>query len=531
VTPQIDHVVVLALENRSFDHLLGYLDHPNPSFDGVAKGGPYTNGGWNGAAGVAVNMGAKTVMPVCPDHSHDAAMEQLGLTGRPPWSPTNSGFVTSYERICRGLAPPAFGGIVGPLIEWWRSRSAPPPPITGRGPLIMECQDPAHLPALATLARSFATYTRWFCSVPGETWPNRNFMHSATSDGETDIDPRLYTNKTIFEVLEQFGRDWHIYYDDTPQVWAFVNLWDTPSRHANWYQFAVFDQHCRAGTLPAYSFIEPNHRPSVHVMDSTADPKMSNNQHPGNNLIGNSDYDAAPPYRPGDFANADALVASVYESLRANPDLFDRTVLVITYDEHGGLYDHVPPPTGVPNPGSDPTLLRRILRAIYHRKAAAFDFSVLGPRVPTVIVSPHVEAGYISTETCDHASICSTLRTLFAPGAPPLTSRDAWAPTFLDSVGLDQARTNLPDLSVHKLPASPTAAAPTSGAPSPPVGPDAATPEHYQPYVDLAAEVRHTLAARGVPEAVATPGAPAMEKAAQTVVAFTNEAVRTRRST
>ena len=104
--------------------------------------------------------------------------------------------------------------------------------------------------------------------------------------------------------------------------------------------------------------------------------------------------------------------------LRSHPAVFEKTLLLITYDEHGGLYDHVPPLTGVPNPGADPTWLRRLFRAIYHRKATAFDFSVLGPRVPAVVVSPYVEAGTVDSEPRDHAGIPSTLRALFAPDAP-----------------------------------------------------------------------------------------------------------------
>ncbi len=192
-----EHVVVLALENRSFDHLLGYLDHPSADFDGLKAGGPYTNPGWDGGPPVAANANAKSVMSVGPDHSHDAAMEQLGLlSARPGTAPDNNGFVTSYERICRGLSPPAFAGLVAPLVNWWRCRNRPPPPIVGRGPVVMACQDPSHVPVLAEMATQFAVCTRWFCSVPGETWPNRNFMHAATSDGEADINPRFYTNKT-----------------------------------------------------------------------------------------------------------------------------------------------------------------------------------------------------------------------------------------------------------------------------------------------------------------------------------------------
>jgi phospholipase C len=523
---QIEHVVVLALENRSFDHMLGYLPHPDPAFDGLLAGGPYTNPGWAGGAPVAVSPDAKVVLPVGPDHSHDAAMEQLA-TGPGVDAPTNRGFVTSYERICRGLSPPAFGGLLAPLLDWWRARSPAPAAIRDRGPLVMRCQSPGQVPVLAELATQFAVFTRWFCSVPGETWPNRNFLHAATSDGETDIDPRFYTNPTIFELLERHGHSWHIYYDDTPQVWAFVHLWDTPERHANWFEFApAFAQHVAAGQLPNYSFIEPNHRPALHTLDHdpvVGSPDVSNNQHPGNNLVGDASYDSFPATVPSDFTRGDALIASVYQALRSNPELFACTLLLVTYDEHGGLYDHVPPPTGVPNPGYSPTLLRRFLRTIYHRKAAAFDFSMLGPRVPAVLISPYVEAGTVSTDVHDHASVPATLRALFAPAARPLTARDAWARPFHQLAARDTPRANLPDLS-HALPTA--VPPPQAGTRWPALG--GSLPRHYEPFVDLADNVRRQLAARGAPEAAPAPGLPALERARQATVAFSAEAYRSR---
>jgi phospholipase C len=192
----VDHVVVLMLENRSFDHLLGYLLHPDPAaFDGLLGAGPFTNPGW--AAGQApASHGAKRVLPAGPDHSHDAVMEQLALAAG---KPTNQGFVRSYERKGRGLVPPRFGGLLGPLVNWVHGLSSGGPRVTGRGPLAMACQPPEQVPVLARLAREFAVCTRWFCSVPGETWPNRNFAHAATSDGDTSIETRPYTNPTIFE--------------------------------------------------------------------------------------------------------------------------------------------------------------------------------------------------------------------------------------------------------------------------------------------------------------------------------------------
>ncbi|MGH3428071.1 MAG: alkaline phosphatase family protein, partial [Mycobacteriales bacterium] len=233
----VEHVIVLVLENRSFDHMLGFLPHPDPRFDGLLDGGRHENPGWRGGPAVAASPTAKPVIPVGPDHSHDGVMEQLSIRGvGSARRPTNQGFVAGYERTCRGLASPAFGGLLGPVLNWWnRRKTVGNPHLPGRGPLVMACQPPENVPVLATLAREFAVCTRWFCSVPGETWPNRNFLHAATSDGETNIELRPYTDRTIFEQLEDHGLDWHIYHDDTPQVWAFPRLWDKPERHARWF--------------------------------------------------------------------------------------------------------------------------------------------------------------------------------------------------------------------------------------------------------------------------------------------------------
>jgi phospholipase C len=496
--PTIEHVIVLALENRSFDHMLGYLKHPDPAFDGLNQGTSHVNPMWPGRDTAAASQEAKAVLPVDPDHSHDAVMEQLAVRGLgAKRQATNKGFVTSYERKARGLAAPRFAGLLGPLLNWWASRGpgAPDAPVHDRGPLIMACQAPKEVPVLSALALEFAVCVRWFCSVPGETWPNRNFLHAATSDGETAIYPRLYHDRTIFELLEDHGGSWRIYHDDTPQVWAFPNLWDTPRRHANWFRFDAFAEHVAAGNLPAYSFIEPNHRPPLHTLDHApviGVPDVSNSQHPGNNLVEDAAYDVFPQGFPQgddtDFARGEALIATIYEALRANPAVFERSVLLITYDEHGGFYDHVPPPTGVPAPGDATGWMTRLLHAIFRRKATAFDFTMLGPRVPTVVVSPYIPAHTVDAEIHDHACVPATLRRLFAPAAEPLNERDRWAAAhpFDACLTLDRPRTELPDLSDYvraPLPVADVAAA----------APAIEVPGHYADFADQAVRVRQHL--------------------------------------
>jgi phospholipase C len=512
----IGHVVVLCLENRSFDHLLGYLEHPDPRFEGLRKGGPYANPGYDGGPDVPVSATAKRVLPFGPDHSHDAVMEQLAVAGIGPLKhASNTGFVSSYERKARGLAPPTFGGLLAPLLR--RTVHVPKPDGktgAGRGQLVMQCQPPERVPVLSRLALEFAVCDHWFCSVPGETWPNRNFLHAATSDGETNIELRPYTDPTIFERLEENGVDWRIYHDDTPQIWAFTKLWDTPERHARWHPFEHFAREVAAGELPAYTFIEPNHRPPFHDLDhragAGAPPELSDSQHPENNLVSDAAYDGFDDDEVDtDFARGERLLATVYEALRANPEVFARTLLLITYDEHGGLYDHVPPPTNVPPPGDAQNWWTRLLHEIWHRGAVPFDFTMLGPRVPAVVVSPLIPAGTLDQRVHDHASVPATLRGLFAPTAAPLTHRDAWSTPFADLATLAEPRTDLPDLSAYTQPAQPAAVPQTLAAAAPPPPVQERVPEYYQEFLSQADQVRRRLSDVGEPEigAVAATGA------------------------
>jgi phospholipase C len=538
----IDHVVVLCLENRSFDHVLGFLEHPDARFEGLRKGGPYANPGWDGGPDVPATPTAKRVLPFGPDHSHDAVMEQLAVSGIGPLRrATNSGFVTSYERKARGLAPPAFGGLLAPALKRFvHSPQSDGTTGAGRGRLVMECQPPERVPVLARLALEFAVCDHWFCSVPGETWPNRNFLHAATSDGETNIELRPYTDCTIFERLEENGADWRIYHDDTPQVWAFPKLWDTPERHARWHPVSHFAREVAAGELPAYAFLEPNHRPPFHTLDDLplpgSPPELSSSQHPENNLVSDAAYDEFDDDASDtDFARGERLVAEVYEALRDNPEVFARTLLLITYDEHGGLYDHVPPPTDVPPPGDGKNWWTRLLHAIWHRDAVPFDFTMLGPRVPAVVVSPLVPRGTLDQRVHDHASVPATLRALFAPQAESLTHRDAWSTPFHDLASLNEPRTDLPDLSAHATPppwaGAPTTPPPAAAATGAAVGPPPEqVPEYYREFVELADQVGDELKSVGEPELAGVPTTPSagVRRAEEVTEAFAQAAHRHR---
>ncbi|MGH9281939.1 MAG: alkaline phosphatase family protein, partial [Acidimicrobiales bacterium] len=403
---RVEHVVVLMLENRAFDHVLGFLQHPDERFDGLGGGG-YHNTRSDGTPVPATDDGVPH--GVDPDHSHEGALEQLG-----PFQDvaSNGGFVRNYEKRI-----PTMGDE-----PWTKAADAGD---------VMRGLHPDRSPVLTELALQFAVCNAWFCSVPGETWPNRNFAHAATSDGTVNIEAGFFYDRTIFEHLTKAGATWHVYYDGTPQVWCFRKLWRTrtiidfllrrPARIGNWYEMPSFFEHVVAGTLPMYSFVEPSH--NRYFRDGHQ--ARTNSQHPGNNKEDGDDHEAG-----------EQLIKDMYQALLDRPELFARTLFVITYDEHGGLFDHAPPPVGVP-PG-DPIfrgLIRRIgrhIRACFDRKNKqprnrSFDFKRLGVRVPAVLVSPWIEPGTLVTKTLDHASIPSTLRALFCPGLKPLTDRDAAA--------------------------------------------------------------------------------------------------------
>jgi hypothetical protein len=178
--------------------------------------------------------------------------------------------------------------------------------------------------------------------------------------------------------------------------------------------------------LDHYSFIEPDH--GLLPLDKT-----SNNQHPDNNTIAKQNG--------FDFLAGEKLIAAVYERLRANPAVFQKTLLLVTYDEHGGFYDHEPPPAATPPD-----------RHVWQQGNARFGFDRLGIRVPTVMISPWLDPDTVNTMDFDHSSIVATLRALFAPGAAPLTKRDAAANTFLGQRVRDTPRPDLPVVTPAPMP-------------------------------------------------------------------------------
>jgi phospholipase C len=252
---------------------------------------------------------------------------------------------------------------------------------------------------LSMLARQFGVSDRWHASAPCQTWPNRFFAHTGTANGYINNSPTHfpYLMETVFNRLEEDARvPWRVYFHDIPQSITLTRLWGDLAKNFRCFE-DDFVRDAASGNLPSYSFIEPRY---------FADPlrkKMPNDQHP-----------------PHDVAYGEALIASVYNAVRGGPG-WKQTLLIITYDEHGGCYDHVVPPAATSPGGQTP---------------AGFDFGYFGVRVPAVIVSPWVPEGSVirppGLTPFDHTSIIATLRKLF-PFAS-LTPRDAAAPDLLNAL-------------------------------------------------------------------------------------------------
>jgi phospholipase C len=361
--PDIEHVVVLMLENRSFDHLLGYLDGLSP-----VDSAPVDPGNDRSARVPIHWFEAYSDVSIDPGHGFDDVMRQLTGTNGPwssPYAITNNGFYWDYA---------------GRTDESGR-RAADPTEIMG-------CYPSGRLRGLSTLAAGFAVCARWHCSLPSETWPNRLFAHAGTSLGDTGMTQgaklvELHRTKTIYDLLDAKARSWRVYHGDIPQVAVFGLT------RANFRALERFYADALQGDLPSYTFIEPQY------FDYPGDPGEflsgpGNSQHPVSKLLGLQ--------MSGYVKLGDELIEKVYTALRTNEQVWERSLLIVTYDEHGGFFDRVHPPQV---PALPPA-------------AADFAFDLLGPRVPTVVVSPYVEPGLIDSDTIfDHTSLTATVRECF----------------------------------------------------------------------------------------------------------------------
>jgi phospholipase C len=396
---KLSHLVVVMLENRSFDHMLGALTAGDARIDGLTGG--ESNLDTEGAeAFVKPQAAYQGQLDPDPDH-HFAAVDRQIFDGSlaPGRVATMGGFVKSYFDQQRDVR---------------HSR------------LIMNYFKPEKLPVLTTLAREFALFNGWFASIPGPTLCNRAFMHYGSSFGHVDM-TIFYPNaayKSVYERLAEAGKTAKIYYFDTKSsTMEVVNLLQHQPQFFGLYEQFLDD--CALGTLPDFCLIEPNY--SDHTGDDGG-TVLASDQHPDH-----------------DVREGERFLASIYNAIKANPALWESTAILVTYDEHGGIYDHVPPPSCVPDSPF-------VAQPASTNTGMPFHFDRLGVRVPALLISPWIARGTVvpgahvaGGRVFEHASIPATATELFLGAYDARSPREKAAETFLDLISLDVMRDDTPD--------------------------------------------------------------------------------------
>jgi phospholipase C len=429
----LDHVVVIMFENRSFDNLLGRLYQPGDvrAFEGVTgldlanpipewasdRGGrdavPY---------GLATNMNAPS-----PDPGEEYQHVNTQLFGIID-PPSNRGVLAEkmsapYNAPADSRQRPTMDGFVSDYISAFAAEMGRQPAYSEYAQ-IMTGYAPERVPVVSALARGFATFDHWYCEVPTQTFANRSFFHAASSSGWVDnltpVDafPLHNDAETIFERLEAQGLSWNVYCDPPSHIalTGIIHARRLLPRFAD--RFCTTDQFrqdAADGNLPVYSFIEPN------LLFG------HNDMHPAFDAL----FPDAPIDAPSSLLGGEALLAKIYDAVRGSRSEHGsnawNTLLMVTFDEHGGTYDHVPPPL-VPPP--DPT-------ASFRQYGFGFDRS--GVRVPAFAISAWIPERTVVSDEYRNTSVIRTLRHRWSLGSP-LTNRDAVAADLSPVLTLDAPR-------------------------------------------------------------------------------------------
>jgi phospholipase C len=415
-----NHIVVIMFENRSFDNVLGSLYKPGerPSFEGVL-GKNLSN-----PIPVGVPGSAKKAVPVhqalnmdTPDPDPGEEHPHVNTQMYGTVSPAANQFKPINEMQSPFNAPnpdvePTMDGFVKDYINAFQTEMKRPPSYDEYAQT-MAYYTPDQLPVITTLAKGFACFDHWFCEVPSQTYCNRSFIHAASSSGKVNNSPvgkfeAENDAPTIFERLEDAKKSWKVYIDPEQLVpaTALIHARRLMPRFTDRFR-TIFDFYhdAREGELPTYSFIEPN---MLHPHTDMHPPGSCRLRHELRIKASNA------------MLGGEQLLAQVYEAVRDGTHIEEgksnwaNTLLLVTFDEHGGIYDHVPPPR-VPPPTA-PT----------GREEEGFRFDRSGMRVPAIAISAWVDEGTVVNEEYRHTSVIRTLRERWSLGAP-LTQRDAVA--------------------------------------------------------------------------------------------------------
>ena len=376
----INHVILLMLENRSFDHMLGDLRGAIPGLDGIDPANP----GSNIYDGVTYYQGAGAARFVKPDPVHEYVNVRKQIKNN------NGGFVADYA-------------------------DSNPHASDLQRQEVMRYHAHGRLNVLHTLAEHFLVCDHWYASVPGPTWPNRLFAMSGTSlgrvtmpQGAFHLNLHWYDQATIFDRLNEKDKCWKVYYTDFALSFLLTNQWAPRNVARHKHMTTFFRDAARdPAKFPAFAFIEPAY------------------MEPG-------PTDGHPPH---DIYGPERLIANVYNAIRRNEALWNETLLVLLWDEHGGFYDHelVVPATPPDDHHGD-----------------NFGFDTTGLRVPAILISPLVNKGVLHTRF-DHTSLLKFLVDKWALGG--LGKRTETANTFASSL-IQAPRADTPSSVTVEVPAN-----------------------------------------------------------------------------
>jgi phospholipase C len=399
-----DHVVVVMMENHSFDNILGDLGRTRTDVKALrfdANGNPKDTN---------------------PD-SHGTPVRS--------WPLTDTGQKTFITQSWKATQEQVDGGAMDGFVKTAKDQSEP-----------MGYYTPEVLPFAYSLAENFTVGNHWFCSVPGPTYPNRRFLLAGTAYGLTETNQlsllqRPPTRGTIFDQLSAHHISWGDYCTELPMTLVIPTIFLKYLDHH--YHIDKFFQDCEAGSLPAVSFVDPalgKIREIVRALPGFVQEVLRLfGVKPEELPEGETEED------PDDMYYGENWAHEVVEAVIHSP-AWERTLLIYTYDEHGGYYDHLPPANTTAPDAIPPKL----------KPGESGDYSVYGPRVPAIVVSPYSKAGRSTDVEHDHTSVLATIERKW--NLPALTDRDANANTVLDFLDLNQSpRLEVPALAAAvKLP-------------------------------------------------------------------------------
>ena len=381
----IDHIVVIMMENRSFDHYFQKLPENGQPDAEVAPAG-FTNPDLDGN-------------PVAPYHDEQQCFVDTAHGWSAVHDEINGGKMDGFFRANDGTHEMPMGGSLELL----------------SGKRGMTYYEPADLPFMYWAANEYAIADHYHCSVPGPTWPNRMYLYGATSRGKTSNEFVMNNDNTIFDILEKRQVNWTIYYHRLPGLGVFVDRYtyylgadDGPARIKMFNTDFFAD--VAAGKLPEVAFLDP---------DIGHEAPGQNDEHP-----------------PAVMHVGQKWLASIVDAIAKGPN-WSSTAIFITYDEHGGLYDHVVPPAACPPDDYAPELAAG---------DAQGKFDQLGPRVPMIVISPYAKKKYVGHHVYDHTSIVRFIEARFT--MPAMTARDANAEAPWDLFDFDKIPNKTPPSSV-----------------------------------------------------------------------------------